>query len=734
MLPYHGSLYVEAGLYASLSGYSRSKPVTRIPQCPSGLIFDSSFESGNLANAVEANNTEFHLFLSPDTQTNSHTQWFYFAVRNETVTGKVTFRVLNLGKRWSLFMKGLKPLVWNERTGWTREGEEVRYEVSQWTGTEGRKRYYQLSFTYTFEYPQDFVYFAHCYPYALSTLLHDLESFHNHKSFLRINTLCETDGHNTCPLLTITDDIASYPSWRSELSLIRMSAPGRKLCRLHTPVLPSLHTHKKAVILLGRVHPGETSSSLVLKGAIDFLCGYSRQAQLLRRYFIFRIIPMLNPDGVVHGNTRTTLLGVDLNRRWTNPSKLLHPTLYYTKRLIQTMSEEREIALVCDLHGHSTKKHVFMYGCQHDTSENPILFSRKNALIRLFPLLLSQNIDGFSYGRCRFTMENSRKATARQVIFREIGIDRCYTMEISLFGPKADHCSALNEADYELIGRKLCSQLLIFSNKSVFKRKVNEACERLKAKKEGKKRAESEENEADLLEMERNREDFGETEAVEDLEPFASQLNESYSSDASDEGTESSDYSENEDEIEEKIPEKEPVLPVIPIEVTANSSETTKKVDFFLSRSQSPLIKNKGNEGKRAISASCAQLKARSSRFLQSSKWRDRSEVKIRKEGKEVQVVVGKYFRNEQLRGPEIPHASVIIARSAGGYLSANPSHEPRSRLPPSHSSYFRLKRIRSTLNVGKMTIWRPESKGVFNQRWEEKRERIDLLLNSTVL
>lgn len=34
---------------------------------------------------------------------------------------------------------------------------------------------------------------------------------------------------------------------------------------------------------------------------------------------------MLNPDGVIHGNTRTSLTGNDLNRRWSNPNEYLHP-------------------------------------------------------------------------------------------------------------------------------------------------------------------------------------------------------------------------------------------------------------------------------------------------------------------------------------------------------------------------------------------------------------------------
>jgi len=34
---------------------------------------------------------------------------------------------------------------------------------------------------------------------------------------------------------------------------------------------------------------------------------------------------MLNPDGVIIGNQRWSLSGADLNRKWINPDKILHP-------------------------------------------------------------------------------------------------------------------------------------------------------------------------------------------------------------------------------------------------------------------------------------------------------------------------------------------------------------------------------------------------------------------------
>lgn len=43
------------------------------------------------------------------------------------------------------------------------------------------------------------------------------------------------------------------------------------------------------------------------------------------RYCDFVIIPMMNPDGVVAGNFRTSLLGKDLNRLFKSKDTTLTP-------------------------------------------------------------------------------------------------------------------------------------------------------------------------------------------------------------------------------------------------------------------------------------------------------------------------------------------------------------------------------------------------------------------------
>lgn len=52
----------------------------------------------------------------------------------------------------------------------------------------------------------------------------------------------------------------------------------------------------------------------MMEGFIEWLCGNSKEAVILRRYIVFKIVPMLNPDGVALGNYRTGLSGKDFNR------------------------------------------------------------------------------------------------------------------------------------------------------------------------------------------------------------------------------------------------------------------------------------------------------------------------------------------------------------------------------------------------------------------------------------
>ena len=73
--------------------------------------------------------------------------------------------------------------------------------------------------------------------------------------------------------------------------------------------------HKPVILISARVHPGETPASYALEGLIKFLLSPTDlRAALLRKFFTFWIIPMLNPDGVFCGHYRMDIYNQNLNR------------------------------------------------------------------------------------------------------------------------------------------------------------------------------------------------------------------------------------------------------------------------------------------------------------------------------------------------------------------------------------------------------------------------------------
>ena len=369
------------------------------------FIFESKFESGNLDKVAKVKDDEYDLYIRNDTNTYGKNQWYYFKVQNTGEQKEVKMNIVNFCKQDSLYSQGLQPCIYREshpQKGWHYMCENIKYSFSKINKNLLNKRiYYGLSFTILFP-ANETLRFAYSVPYTYSELLSFIYCVMDSK-YMKKEMLCKSLSGIEVPMLTITDF--------------------------------SSKTKKENVIVTARVHPGETHGSWMMQGFILFLLGVSYEAMRLREQFTFKIIPMLNPDGVVAGNSRCSLNGQDLNRQFQHPDHLLHPEIYHLKSLIYGT---KNILTYLDFHAHSKKKGVFFYGPYFP------LHSEYHCKIRVIPRLLSESIEIFRYYSCKFRNDWSKRKAARLVVSKEYSLPFSYTIEASSYGYlKADRSTVV---------------------------------------------------------------------------------------------------------------------------------------------------------------------------------------------------------------------------------------------------------------------------------------------------
>ncbi|XP_055969890.1 cytosolic carboxypeptidase 4 [Sorex fumeus] len=431
----------------------------RPPSVAAGALhFFSGFESGNLRKAIRVREFEYDLLVNPDVNSTQHQQWFYFRVSGMQAAVCYRFNILNCEKPNSQFNYGMQPTLFSVkealqgRPSWTRAGDEICYYKNHYHRS-ASSAYYTLTFTVSFPHEDDACYLAFHSPYTYSALMTHLDlleqSVDPRQVYFRRETLCRTLGGNACPLVTIT----AMPEGA------------------HVDQLRQRPCH----VLTARVHPGESNASWVMKGALEFLASSDPVAQLLRETFIFKLIPMLNPDGVVNGNHRCSLRGEDLNRCWLTPSAQHQPTIHHAKGLLHYLSRQGHRPVVfCDFHGHSQKKNVFIYGCSAQETlwqaGSPVGTSAvaEDASYRLLPQILDKLAPAFTMSSCSFLVEKSRASTARVVVWRELGVVRSYTMEASYCGCNQGRYQGLQLGTRELeeMGAMFCRGLLLLELQS----------------------------------------------------------------------------------------------------------------------------------------------------------------------------------------------------------------------------------------------------------------------------
>ncbi|XP_062429332.1 cytosolic carboxypeptidase-like protein 5 isoform X2 [Rhea pennata] len=324
-----------------------------------GLLFSSRFDSGNLAHvekveppeggggggpaacgaALPAADYEFNVWTRPDCAhteyENGNRSWFYFSVRGAAPGKLIKLHVLNMNKQSRLYSQGMAPFVRTVpgRPRWERVRERPSFEMVE--------TQFVLSFVHRFlECRGATTYFAFCYPFSYTEcqeMLAQLDSRFEECKYMSPSSpldsvyyhrelLCHSLDKLRVDLLTITSCHGMLEKREPRLD---------KLFPDSTTPRPHRFAGKRVFFLSSRVHPGETPSSFVFNGFLDFILREEDpRAQMLRRMFVFKLIPMLNPDGVVRGHYRTDSRGVNLNRQYLNPDAELHPAIYGAKAVL----------------------------------------------------------------------------------------------------------------------------------------------------------------------------------------------------------------------------------------------------------------------------------------------------------------------------------------------------------------------------------------------------------------
>ena len=434
------------------------------------IFFSSNFESGNLRYAIKHNEFEYDLILRPETGSLRTYQWFYFMIHINNKCDNldkflekpiIKFNIINLCKKSLILNNKIKVLSYYNKQ-WSRDTNDVYYYKNDLpylidTNTtinnnddantsinnennNNNKSYNFYTLTFTFDLRKvntnpKYVYFSYSYPYTYTRLTTFLSSLNNYKNILRFDKIGYTIDGNKIYMIIITDFNDNF----------------------------DVLANKKAIILTARVHPGESNSSIIIQALIEYLLSNDKKVDYLRKNFIFKIIPMLNPDGVIRGNFRMNSVGKDLNRMWMDENLDNSPSVFYTHKMIQKTLNSRQIFFFCDFHGHSNKYNYFLYSCKSKAdfikiSNNtfvPNLTKKRYTYTELiFQEIYSKENKIFDINSCINKIFPSKIRTARAILKNKYNIDLSYCLEASLGGIKLDNNEIIpfTIKDYQKIG------------------------------------------------------------------------------------------------------------------------------------------------------------------------------------------------------------------------------------------------------------------------------------------
>ncbi|CAG0902311.1 unnamed protein product [Darwinula stevensoni] len=304
---------------------------------------------------------EFNLWTSPDCAgtefQNKNRTWFCFGLKGGPPGCLLQLNLMNLNRQKKLFSQGMSPvfMVLPVQRQWERIPGKTSFENTESAFTvrfqfrmpsmEGAESY--IAFTYPHNYAklEDILLrLDQRYPQPRS-----LTPPPNPRGIYYFReTLCYSLDGRRVDMMTVTSNDGASNLCEDPFD-ISVFLPSQLLAvpKEEETLLsrPRCFPKKKVVFLTSRVHPGEVQASYVFNGFLKFLLNEKDpRAALLRHQFVFKLIPMLNPDGVVRGHYRTDQRGVNLNRIYVDPCPHHHPTVFAARKIFLYHHQQKSLA------------------------------------------------------------------------------------------------------------------------------------------------------------------------------------------------------------------------------------------------------------------------------------------------------------------------------------------------------------------------------------------------------
>ena len=467
-------------IFSKLSQFDEKENISQKTFIFNDIIFTSEFNSGNMKQCTQIKEDEYSLLIASDCEgryilkkISSFKIWFYFGVKSDRERN-IKISIDNMNNFYKIFYNGYKicynildenetPSSYqnnykeNEELNWKRLETDYKLKLDELTNL--------LSIKFDFYLPKNrYVLFSFCFPW----------SYEKNESFLKYIKENIKDKN-----IYYHDEILTMSKEKRNIHLLNNKKEPTLNGLFHDKNRCNLAIHDKNIIFItARVHPGETPGTHMFNGILKTLIDKENQMnKILLDNFIFKLIPIINVDGVSNGYFRLNTEGYNLNRCYLGPSPKINPENFAITKLFYYYSQNYKVRYYFDLHADMNTRGVYTFG-------NALKVFEEHVENVLFSFIFKINSSHVDFSHCIFTQRSmgtkakndlqGKEATSRVQFYQKTGLIHTYTVESTYYKGKFNKNNIEDEnseiflvKDFEKTGSDLLKSILDYEKLSL---------------------------------------------------------------------------------------------------------------------------------------------------------------------------------------------------------------------------------------------------------------------------